>query len=310
MLQTEVREAGVWSGAQRALWSGGLGDILSHPDALWEAAASKYVGGAMTTEILRARIASLRRMNVQLVEFDEVFRHAKAILNSGYLTLTQNVEMKAAYRARKNIGHVNHVRHLWYPPKSAVTRLGRANEIADPVFYCADSPDVAIFESQPAVGDLLTVLRCDPRDSSLPHVFEIGIPELAARFNTKLLLGRSSRDIVIGSAELRRRNDLIRSFLVQEFTRVVTPGSEGRYKLSAAIAKLHRDSHVDGLWYPSVALDHRGTNTVLWPESADRFLRPVSCVEIEIIEQRARHEFVVKRLATGAVHDDGAIEWA
>lgn len=97
---------------------------------------------------------------------------------------------------------------------------------------------------------------------------------------------------------------------MRQFTKVVPEGKEYEYALSFAIAQVHRDNHIDGLWYPSIACDHKGTNLAIKASAADRLFKPYACWIVEILEEKAENTYLVECKARASkIMDDGTIVW-
>lgn len=228
---------------------------------------------------------------------------------------TQSIKLRAAYRARRLANTPSLVADLWYPPAETVKSIGRANDIEESVLYISDSEGTAILEMRPRVTEIFCVLQMVPLDSTqLPHVFDIGLGEtsgggsLAVRAMTfhQSITGRA----LLRSEENVAKMDLIRSFLVGQFTRIVEQGCNHEYGLALAIAKFHRDPDIDGIWYPSIAGGLRGTNAALTAVAADRLLRPSACWMIKIEDELPDRRYRVKCIAKASRIDaEGKIYW-
>ena len=261
-------------------------------------------------EDVRESLAGLRALDRGRVSDAELMQLLRAAFE-GYAWSTKRLVMKEAYRARRLSGGIENVRVLWYPPRECVTRIGRANRVGESVLYVADGEGTAIFEVQPRVGDLVWVVRAIPREGVVPPtVFEIGVVEKARMGDGSPAARRPNLSQVLGGEDNVRKNELLREFLVQEFTRLVRPGSEQDYRLSLAIAEFHRDGRVAGLWYPSIASGRGSTNAALRPEEADRYLRPQECWQVRIEEELDDRQFRVRRvIQSESIDESGTIRW-
>lgn len=263
---------------------------------------------------IRDEIEALETVDLSVVS-DDKLRVCVQQLMKGYAWRTKKVEMKAAYRARRPGEKYRCVKQLWYPPPQIVKKMGRANARGESVFYCASCQDTAILEMRPQIGEELVVLQVGLKDANVwPHVFEIGVPELAAKHDPKVGINRFHRTDIgqnfLGSRKNAKKIQLIRDFLVRQFTKVVPEGKEYEYALSLAIAKTHRDKHIDGLWYPSISCDNKGTNLAIKASAADRLFKPYGCWIIEILEEQARNTYLVECKARAReIMGDGTIVW-
>lgn len=243
------------------------------------------------TKSLEELIDRFRSQDLATASDEDISAQIQKIMD-GYACYTRTVSMSACYRARINESHVfQHVSELWYPPASAVTNPGRVNRTGNSVFYVASSQDTAILELRPEVGTRMTVLCCTLRDSRLrPHVMDVGVSEFVGPHDPKVA-GRLVEDTVDGVRKLETkeglaRNRRIRKFLCAELMRIVPPEDCTAYRVTQAIADIMLQSkRIDGLWYPSIALNHKGSNIALKPSSADRLLRPYLAWEA-LVEER------------------------
>ncbi|MCB9882039.1 MAG: RES family NAD+ phosphorylase [Planctomycetes bacterium] len=105
----------------------------------------------------------------------------------GYTWMTQRIRMSAAYRARRLTNRPQSVAQVWYPPADRVRRIGRANDIGEPVLYTSSSESTAIIEMRPKVGETLAILQMVlARPSALPKVFDIALPETSGGGDPKV----------------------------------------------------------------------------------------------------------------------------
>jgi hypothetical protein len=136
------------------------------------------------------------------------------------------------------------------------------------------------------------------------------------------------RSLLQGDLESLRKHQLIDSFVLREFLRVVHEGDEHRYKLSVAVAELlfgfETDfsdlvpnlGSIDGLAYPSNAAKRINANLAFHPTAFHRLYRPVACKVLRVEEVRKRivagtqvTSFSVTERTAKAVHPNGQIKW-
>jgi len=172
------------------------------------------------------------------------------------------------------------------------------------------------------VGDLVTVLESverQPGERCL--MLEIGIAQHAKRHGTLM----EEKGILHGSAAARdflhrsgrkERIWIIDEFLVRHLSMPMPRGADDQYKICLAIAQLHMrlplanaTEQLDGLWYPSVAVNCTGTNVALLPAAADRFFKPHSCTVFHVVDQTPKGFAVRQVRGPASVADDGRILW-
>ncbi|MCM3904810.1 MAG: RES domain-containing protein [Pyrinomonadaceae bacterium] len=209
-----------------------------------------------------------------------------------YVARYERINARFVYRVRLN--HENQlfgrVQDLWYPPvPENINRLGRANYIGTPVFYCSDSENTAIIEQKiNKPGHCYSVLKCERLDMQMfPVVFEIGVNDITAKLNPRL--GGDRPDPEMAVAEFLnngydvRKYNLYQRFLITEFTKPVRPGEEYRYKISAVVAnQVMGKVGVDGVCFPSVQSQFKGVNVAFSSTAIDRLYRAVECKVVRV----------------------------
>ena len=181
-----------------------------------------------------------------------------------------NLQSDTVYRVRKIVADTPHqtASDLWHPPPERITRINRANDINDPVFYCSLDAATAIEEAQIAPGD---------------H-FSLAIYHLAARrdYNMTSVVIKESLPLSGNAEEFSRFGSELSRFMVREFTQPVTKGNENLYKRSCAIAKILFDlPYKDSIIYPSVK-DPESINVALLSEAATerlKLIQVVTCIK-------------------------------
>ena len=231
-------------------------------------------------------------------------------LRVGHATTTINLEMKAAYRARKLKESVlpTNLSEIWHPAPHLVTKCGRANLPLRPVLYCSDSPCAAIKEVGARVGDRVAIVEMGLADKNIfPHIFSLG--ELRARTRTRKGVMGPQLDTML--MRMRAMNiDMERAMLIDGFyADVFRNKGEDLYPLSVVIAQdFMKPQQIDGIAYPSVV--HNGCqNLAFKPESASRLLA-VRSVRVARLIKPIRDTFFARDEAVSYyLHPTGRIEW-
>ena len=104
---------------------------------------------------------------------------------------------------------------------------------------------------------------------------------------------------------------MIRKFLADEFTKIVSVGDEHEYRLSARIAHNLMSGDSDGIVYASIATPWSGVNVALRTQSLDRLFTACACMEVEIVQQFDDDRGFETRKVRGAteISPDGRILW-
>ena len=263
------------------------------------------------------QIQELENLDRQSIAIDEP-KYKISRLMKGYAAFSKKIGANIVFRSRPTPKDklFNTVNELWYRPAHLNTQYGRCNNINSTIFYCSDREATAILEQQPNIGDHLTILKCQLIEpNNVPHVMEPGLPEFTAQHNPQLG-GTIPENTPYGRAYLRNKEDqlkniAIRSFLVKEFTQSVDVGDEDQYKISVAISEILMSNDVfDGICYPSIATQHKGTNLALKPTSADRLYQPTDCWIVLAEKKIAPLTYQVRRINKArSIKPNGVIEW-
>jgi len=182
---------------------------------------------------------------------------------------------------------------------------------------------------RPKVGDYLTILECAfISENAEPNIFDAGIHEGPGRFNPNYGATPPEEDnayqLFLNQQGITKESELIRSFMVRQFTKIVEAGDEHEYKITNAIANIlleqfdfvrktdFRPAQVqaDGIAYASIAAETKGANIAFTREAADRLLKPKACC-VFIVEESANNPWGAIR-RTHRAHDitpNGEIIW-
>lgn len=277
----------------------------------------------MDIDSLKHELSQLGNIDRESCDIDDLRRRMGRLFD-GYTCLTRVIDSGTAFRARRNDTkpRFDHVSELWYPVSEHVKKLGRVNRIGQSTFYVSASHQTATLEMRPAVGDVITILRMKRKPRKVPlHVMEIGVAEKQSVHGLPQTV-RIVENTPFGRMHVKERGVLehnlaMRSFLAEEFTRIVSPGHEHEFKMTIAIGEfLLGSDRIDGLEYPSIAGDVNtwagGANLVLKPDRADQLFEAEECWMIEV-ERKAPppHAGYVVRCTrkARAIDADGNIIW-
>jgi hypothetical protein len=277
---------------------------------------------------LKQRISRARTMDVRTLTTDQVDQRIGQLMD-GYHTVVIAVQLNGLYRARKNIDDkpFERVSELWYPPAAAVRSRGRFNEIGAPVFYACNRVPGAVFEIQPKVGDLVTVLIVKTKETFVELACaHIGLercfaPEIGTEQRERMLQTNPRFQAMLESHGLSKKWLAVDQFFSDMATTQFPPDEAGdKYKITNAIARpLLRIPGVQALNYPSVASNLKNINLCLTPTMADQFFTASEAWMIRIEETRDRLDgldeegpfyrtkFVRRSLS---IDRDGRINWS
>lgn len=187
------------------------------------------------------------------------------------------------YRCRTNgnKGLFCDIKELWYPPKENIKEIGRFNNIGEQVFYCAVNEIGAVNECYLDIGETITILQCELIDKNrqlkIANMFLddfkdvegiiVNVNSIQTNFQAQSIL--QTRNNICSHA-------VIQKFLECESVKRVKKGEEYRYKTSVAIKDIFWTiEDLDGICYPSVAIDKQNINFALRPSAADNNYKPI-----------------------------------
>lgn len=277
----------------------------------------------LSVQFIQRRLDDLRTADLKTVGINDLKTKLYDLLRA-YTSVSLRIEKdKPIFRARKHregerATLIESVEGI-YPKAIYLTRLNRASREREPVYYFSADVGIALHEVKTAVGDVLTVLECGPREHTGPLLIPIGIHEMARKHNAKIGGGLPERGARIRAflkddAESIHKHELIDKFIADEFLKVVDEGQEHLYKLTIAIAELlfsfeTDDGPIDGITYPSIASGQINANVALLPHAFHRIYKPVACERMKIEGALPNSGFNIEGRKARRIGDDGVIEW-
>lgn len=216
----------------------------------------------------------------------------------GYTTKPLSAIYLGVFRARKNENDklFSKISELWYPP-AEVTKIGRANCLNNPVFYCSENPNTAIVEMRPKDGDVITGIECKIKTSKIyPNVIPVGIYQL--------LKQRKDVPKFIFPKEISLRNSYIDSFLYNEFTSDLETNPEKLYINTSIISSRLLKEPFEGLAYPSVQFGTNFINFAFLPKAIDRYYK-VNDIKLYYVHKGA---FAV--IGSAVILENDFLEWS
>jgi hypothetical protein len=183
---------------------------------------------------------------------------------------------------------------LSYPPADRITKLGRVNRVAVPVFYCSRAAAAVFYELRAKQGHLIALSEWELTEPLWMHnlgyhhdaLRRVGAPDVSAR-----------RQLTNSIPNEPKKNAKMRRQLSLAFTEDVLEGHEHRYKQSIAINELlfhdaqplpsypdgPRINRAAGTVYPAMRMRGAADNLAIWPEFVDSSLR-IKSVHYVLVE--------------------------
>ena len=266
---------------------------------------------------IQKRIRYAKNLNLKFVDQSEIDRAISECL-LGFASPSFSLEnwgRRSIYRSVKPDGRsIETVDDVKYPPSKFVEKYGRANKPREPIFYGATEVDTTVLELRPNVDDIIFVAEWQLRGESSPIVREVGLietlnhvrPDLGAKLGDWLTPGKTQG---VSGSDIIKQQD-IRDFLSDEFTKIVRTGFEHEYRIPASIASALITGKADGLIYGSIASEQSGVNLVLKPSALDKYYKLINCAELRIIEQIDTFKYRAKKVRVSkGVDGQGVISW-
>lgn len=180
------------------------------------------------------------------------------------------------FRARINEGQefFSNSAELWHPPARFVNK-GRFNLPNDPIFYACSQFNGAVFETRPEEGNEVTVLLATPTVPSSPIRFasigmgKIKIPEIQ--------IYHSYNNPPFNKNTWNAIDDWISE---------VSTGDSSQYDNTNALSYILRTcEHIEGFFYPSVALNLNAINIAMKVENADRLFEAKHAFKLQVVKK-------------------------
>jgi hypothetical protein len=242
-------------------------------------------------------IEEIRRLDLEVADIDIIKEKLKPLFKGYTLRAPIYEPGLKLYRGRVCNKKPNNIEDVTYPPAKLITKYQRVNRPGQSVFYCCAGRRVPFFECFVKTGDKFILSQW--KTVSRLFVNNIG-------YLNDNIMGLQPKS----SDELKEANILIRNFIDEEFTKIVSEGKEYLYKISIALAEKHfSDDIFNGLLYPSIAIKGRSDNLALKPHYVDKNLMIERVDFIQIISVKGfEYKIKVLDLAT-SFGKDGSIEW-
>jgi len=224
---------------------------------------------------LVVKIKQFRSLDFRVLSEDEIDERIQNVLiHNGRYSFYSNhctINKGYMYRVRKiEDSHLlqvnNYVESDFWDPPAEYAKQGRLNRKGESLLYTAISrPLTAVQEAKIQKGEHFLLIVYEV-------VKDIEAIEIGGNFDSQYsgILNHCSKDKII------LNNEIVNSFLIDEFRRDVGEGTEYLYKLSRTIAGCfgfpNAGTGFDGIKYPA-AFDASEWNVCLLPQKARESLR-------------------------------------
>ena len=233
----------------------------------FEQALKNYLNSFSRTE-LRQKIRKFRALNFRILTYSQIQQALFITLASGtqktgtgsgwgmssnYSIFPGGTKFFRVRRYEDGVNPVATVADCWYPPPS-ITKIGRVNMAGKPVLYTSPvNPIVAATEAGVMDGNPFVLLEFTAtKEVRLGWIAHLG-------------------DLPNGTydKEETEKLEMIRDFLVEEFTREVGVGTEHLYMITNVIAEDYFNyPNSSGYCYPSVARKEDSWNVAFYADHA------------------------------------------
>jgi hypothetical protein len=209
-----------------------------------------------------------------------------------------------------------------HPKPDKVKKLGRANRVGKPMFYCCLGAFPVFFELQAKEGDLIALSEWAVTEPLWMHNLGYHLDALE-RMGAPVPAQRSP--LINSIPNETNRNYRLRRRMSLAFTADVPEGEEYRYKETIAINELlfdraspipfhgpnaPRSDRVAGTVYPTVRMRGLADNVAMWPDFVDRHLKvkSVRYVRVEAADQE-KLAYTFLTVAYSQTFSDKTIVW-
>jgi hypothetical protein len=252
-------------------------------------------------------IQDLKTLDLASTDIDVIKKRLGEII-LGYKLISPTIPKDARlYRGVRWADKPTKIRELSYPPEKNVENFHRAGRAGKILFYCSTAREAPFFELGLRMGDRVAISQWKVKAELI--VNNVGYDSEVFR---ALSSNRESPSWDKGTdfEKLEKTNAFTRHFFAAEFAKIVPPGQEYLYKISAALAELHfSDGMFAGLLYPAMAMRANADNLALKPECIDLYLE-LYRVEYLRVDESSEQGFKVTILDFADAFDqDDKIQW-
>ncbi|MBG6111358.1 hypothetical protein IWX84_002242 [Flavobacterium sp. CG_9.10] len=220
-----------------------------------------------------------KSMDTKTATIDELEKEfMKLVTNFSFVLISFPKGIKS-HRIRINEGQkdFSQLSELWYPPKKAIRKIGRCNDVEEQILYLAGGGHTALKETNPPVGSLITCIECETIKKI--ELIDIGAIKYIDREQYLKQYSTIHKNILENhyqDNELFDLDNMLKEFIIEEFTRKVDENNEHLYKKSIAISKFFfKAPGVNGILYPSIKSDLKELNYAIPAVDADKYFKPI-----------------------------------
>jgi len=190
------------------------------------------------------------------------------------------------FRARKNkMNSFSKINQLIFPQPYLLKKYSRLTKPHYPVLYASSAFDIAVFEVQPELDDIITVIKFE-LDSKYKNLqtYEIGVRQNFFHNVPHVLQYKGDIEY---SQEYKEIVNRIESFFIEQFSAIIKENEEYKYKITAAISEMLflRNDFAECLMYPSIAYNAEGLNVGIKSEIFLTKYIPKSVAEFKIVNK-------------------------
>lgn len=225
----------------------------------------------LESNVLLARIKDFRALDIQNVSQQELSALLDDIVQGNIIPRTDILAGANIYRARvwhydgkdQSVFYKN-ASEIWYPKPKFLKKLGRVNNIGQPMLYTS-------FDALTPIHEIRS--QEDTQFALIKYVVKLNQSLKLAEIATKTfpeLMNQIPKEGIWKKNGMRNWR-IIHNFLEEEFKRRVPEGEEYKYRTTIEIAKKYDYPNCDGFIYPSIegGVSH---NIAIKPQAADRSL--------------------------------------
>lgn len=253
-------------------------------------------------------IQRIESLDLRTTSIDDIEAELGAMLK-GYRVCAPRLDAGIRLYRGRICDKPRNLSDIIYPPARLITCYGRANDIGEQILYATTGKSAVFHELPTRVGDYIAMGRW--RSTGKMLLNHIGFTDQCkASLNSARDLDQLY-DFVAHMRDFGQTNDLLHAYLASKFITPVGIGEEWKYKISIAIGHiLLTGNRIDGIMYPTVAMQGNVDNIAIKSACVSRYLVLEGVEFVRVIDKRGgSYSYEIIDSAT-KVDDHDYLIWA
>jgi hypothetical protein len=257
-------------------------------------------------EAIKKSIASLEKLDFKTASIQEI-EDLLFPLFKGYTVSAPSFDTGLYLYRSRICTKPNYLHELSYPSKEHILEYGRANNIGQPMFYGSISKNIPLFELNAKVGDRLFISIWKTKAKLL--INHIGFSDEVFKLLNSNREGNSLYQFVSNTRNFNDINTFVYNYLAAAFAKKIQRTESYLYRLSIAITnKLLMGDLLDGVIYPTIAMNGNSDNIVIKPSYVDVNMDFVAVEYLEVTEVKDM-QYKIQILDSANEIQEGKLIW-